>query len=59
MIGMVESRRLEADVQFHSLEVGKQRPCPFSKRLAKQLSKKNFRFIRINRKAPGGKFLLS
>jgi len=33
--------------------------CPVSERLAKQLSKKNFRFIRINWKAPMGKFLLS
>ena len=35
------------------------RCCPVSERLAKQLSKKNFRFIRINWKAPMGKFLLS
>jgi len=34
-------------------------PCPVSKRLAKQLSKKKFRFIRINWKAPSGKFLLT
>ena len=33
--------------------------CPVSERLAKQLSKKKFRFIRINWKAPMGKFLLS
>jgi len=33
-------------------------PYPVSERLAKQLSKKNFRFIRINWKAPMGKFLL-
>jgi len=33
--------------------------CPVSERLAKQLSKKNFRFIGINWKSPSGKFLLS
>jgi len=33
--------------------------CPDSERLAKQLSKKKFRFIGINWKAPVGKFLLS
>jgi len=34
-------------------------PCPVSERLAKQLSRKNFRFIRIKWTAPKRIFLLS
>jgi len=37
----------------------KYRLCPVSERLAKRLSKKKFLFIRINWKAPSGKFFLS
>jgi len=44
------SAQLE-DTPYHSSKL-RPGPCPVSKRLAKQLSRKNFRFIRINWTAP-------
>jgi len=50
---------LSVSVSLSARTSQKPRPCPVSGRLAKQLSRKNFRFIRINWTAQGGKFLLS